>query len=248
MDDMKPTLPEIEELELFTFDIYDASDGPDDGLVWLLAEEQLPELGLLTEPRESLSWASQGVWELRPVALASTPGHKLDKFLEPELNQYEVPNVPLVPSDHLENSDPVGMVMVSSPLTYKVSVPSDQVRWLFRVTGLVSILLIGSLLLPILEHLHSTPLKSSAALASSLTKSQSVFHSGSEPVRVLTIMAGREDTIRDISFRYAGHFDQDLLEEIYHLNPNLKAPNDHLEDGQLIRIPLRRIPTSDLEE
>src|ERR1700694_2497196 len=191
MGDMKTTLAETEQLDLFTFDIYDASDCPDDGLVWLLAEEQLPELGLLTKPPESLSWASQGVWELRPVAPASTLGHKLEKCLEPELSQHEVPNVPLLPPDHLENSDPVGMVMVSSPLTYKVSVPSDQARWLIRVTALVSILLIGSMLQPILEHFHSTPLKSSAALASSLTKSQSVFHPRSEPVRVLTIMAGR---------------------------------------------------------
>jgi hypothetical protein len=37
---------------------------------------------------------------------------------------------------------------------------------------------------------------------------------------------------------YVGHFDEDLFEEIRQLNPDLKDP-DHLEDGQLIRIPLR---------
>jgi hypothetical protein len=40
------------------------------------------------------------------------------------------------------------------------------------------------------------------------------------------------------SIRYVGHFDDVLLEEIRNLNPDLKDP-DHLEDGQLIRIPLR---------
>jgi hypothetical protein len=43
---------------------------------------------------------------------------------------------------------------------------------------------------------------------------------------------------QDISIRYVGHFDNDLFEEIRKLNPDLKDP-DHLEDGQLIRIPLR---------
>ena len=40
------------------------------------------------------------------------------------------------------------------------------------------------------------------------------------------------------SIRYVGHFDDVLLEEIRKLNPDLKDPG-HLEDGQLIRIPLR---------
>jgi hypothetical protein len=60
----------------------------------------------------------------------------------------------------------------------------------------------------------------------------------SRPVRVLTVMAGRQETVKDLGVRYTGHFDQDLFEEIRKLNPDLKD-SDHLEDGQLIRIPLR---------
>jgi hypothetical protein len=60
----------------------------------------------------------------------------------------------------------------------------------------------------------------------------------SRPVRVLTVMAGRQETVKDLSVRYAGHFDEDLFEEIRKLNSDLKDP-DHLEDGQLIRIPLQ---------
>jgi hypothetical protein len=49
---------------------------------------------------------------------------------------------------------------------------------------------------------------------------------------------GWQETVKGISVRYAGHFDDDLFEEIRKLNPDLKDP-DHLEDGQLIRIPLQ---------
>ena len=37
--------------------------------------------------------------------------------------------------------------------------------------------------------------------------------------------------------RYVGHYDDDLSKQISSLNPDLKDP-DHLEAGQLIRIPL----------
>ena len=54
-------------------------------------------------------------------------------------------------------------------------------------------------------------------------------------------MAGRQETVKDLSVRYTGHFDDDLFEEIRKLNPDLIDP-DHLEDGQLVRIPLRATP------
>lgn len=47
-----------------------------------------------------------------------------------------------------------------------------------------------------------------------------------------------KETVKDISIRYIGHFDDDLFEEVRKLDPDLKDP-DCLEDGQLIRIPLR---------
>lgn len=55
--------------------------------------------------------------------------------------------------------------------------------------------------------------------------------------QVLTVMAGSEQTLRDLSMRYVGHFDSELSDKIRSLNPDLKDP-DHLEAGQLIRIPL----------
>jgi len=54
---------------------------------------------------------------------------------------------------------------------------------------------------------------------------------------VLTVVAGPQQTLKDLCLRYAGHFDSDLSKQIFSLNPGLKDA-EHLEDGQLIRIPL----------
>jgi hypothetical protein len=55
--------------------------------------------------------------------------------------------------------------------------------------------------------------------------------------QVLTVVAGSQQTLKDLSLRYAGHFDRGLSQEILNLNPDIKDAG-HLEAGQLIRIPL----------
>jgi hypothetical protein len=55
--------------------------------------------------------------------------------------------------------------------------------------------------------------------------------------QVLTVVAGPQQTLKDLSLRYVGRFDSDVAEKIRSLNPDLKDP-DHLEEGQLVRIPL----------
>jgi general secretion pathway protein A len=55
--------------------------------------------------------------------------------------------------------------------------------------------------------------------------------------QVLTVIAGPQQTLKDLTMRYVGHYDDDLSKQISSLNPDLKDP-DHLEAGQLIRIPL----------
>jgi hypothetical protein len=50
-------------------------------------------------------------------------------------------------------------------------------------------------------------------------------------------MAGPQQTLKELTLRYLGRFDSDLSKKIRSLNPDLKDP-DHLEAGQLIRIPL----------
>ena len=59
-----------------------------------------------------------------------------------------------------------------------------------------------------------------------------------ESGQVITVMAGPHQTLKDLTLRYVGHFDSDLSKTIRSLNPDLKDL-DHLEAGQLIRIPLR---------
>jgi general secretion pathway protein A len=54
---------------------------------------------------------------------------------------------------------------------------------------------------------------------------------------ILTVAAGANESIRDLSLRYVGRFDSNLSRQILVLNPDLKDP-DHLQDGQLVRIPL----------
>lgn len=55
--------------------------------------------------------------------------------------------------------------------------------------------------------------------------------------QVLTVAAGPQQTLKDLSLRYAGRYDNELSAKIRSLNPDVKDP-DHLEEGQLIRIPL----------
>jgi type II secretory pathway predicted ATPase ExeA len=54
---------------------------------------------------------------------------------------------------------------------------------------------------------------------------------------ILTVAAAANQSIKDLSLRYVGRFDSNLSNQILGLNPALKDP-DHLEAGQLIRIPL----------
>jgi hypothetical protein len=50
--------------------------------------------------------------------------------------------------------------------------------------------------------------------------------------QVLTVVARPEQTLKEISLLYAGHFDLQLLKDICAINPELKDPN-HIEAGQL---------------
>jgi hypothetical protein len=55
--------------------------------------------------------------------------------------------------------------------------------------------------------------------------------------QVITVAVKPNQTLLDISVLYAGRYDNDILKQILALNPELKNP-DHLEPGQLIRLPL----------
>jgi general secretion pathway protein A len=140
----------------------------------------------------------------------------------------------------------------TSHLTYDAGGKISPPKWPVRSAILIVILLSGTLLLAILgrsESKHAlTPAtfdSSSNALGSLITADRSedaAANYDAAPLdtgngQVLTVVAGPQQTLKDLSLRYLGHFDSELSEKISSLNPGLKDP-DHLEAGQLIRIPL----------
>jgi type II secretory pathway predicted ATPase ExeA len=137
-------------------------------------------------------------------------------------------------------------------LTYDAGGKVSSPKWPVRSAILIVILLSGTLLLAILgrsESKHAlTPGtfdSSSNALGAVVTADRSeapAANYDAAPLdtgngQVLTVVAGPQQTLKDLSLRYLGHFDSELSEKISSLNPGLKDP-DHLEAGQLIRIPL----------
>jgi hypothetical protein len=231
-------LPATEQIDFVTYEIYDDSSCQDDTVICLFPEEEPPTLNQPTEFFKSLSLDPQEIFAPEPMAsdcpLEEQPGMLPDSAHLQSANS----DVRLLPPNSSEGDGSFGIQITSSPLTYRPSPQFNLTRWLFRVAALVSILLIGSVLPSILEHIRPTPVKASAAVGGLSTAIQSAGRPRSGAVRVLTIMAGRDETVKEISLRYVGRFDDDLFEEICRLNPELKDP-DHLEDGQLIRIPLR---------
>jgi type II secretory pathway predicted ATPase ExeA len=137
-------------------------------------------------------------------------------------------------------------------LTYDAGKKIGPPKWPIRSAILAVIVLSGTLLLAILGRSESRqrltpaifdhssdalgvliPADGSGGTGASYDAAPQVTGSG----LVLTVAAGSQQTLRDLALKYVGHFDSDLLKEICSLNPGLKDP-DHLEAGQLIRIPL----------
>ncbi len=229
-------------IDLSNCENYDESHSGDSALIWLSSEEELP---LLEQPTEAANVfclvpqygfqrdaiAGGGAQEQQPC-VASLPA---DPF-------YTASDIQVL-SDNKPGKDSVAECFVSSPLTYRASAQFVATKWLLRVAALVVILLIGSELPSILEHVRPRRVKASATVGGEFSVAPGTAGS-TKTVRVLTVMAGREETVKEISLRFVGRFDDHLLQEISRLNPDLKDP-DHLEDGQLIRIPLRPRPPLD---
>ena len=126
----------------------------------------------------------------------------------------------------------------------------NRMGWPFRVLAFAGICLLGSLLPSLLERAEPARVTAAAALNSS-SNARLWFASANsskpptysaEPQdigsgQVLTVVARPGQTLKELSLLYVGHFDKDLFEQICGLNPELKDP-DHIEAGQLIRVPL----------
>jgi hypothetical protein len=233
-------LPQSEQIDLLTHEIYDCSSHRDDTLIWVSAEEESPALNQPPESFGSLSLDPQDVCGPEPMALDCPLKEQTGVLPDASYLQLANSDGRLLPPNSLEGDGCFGIQITSSPLTYRSSPRFNLMRWLLRIAALVSILLIGSVLPPILKHMRPIRVKAYATVGGPSAASQSAGRLGNRPVRVLTVMAGREETVKGISLQYLGYFDDDLLGEISRLNPNLKDFN-RLEDGQLIRIPLRTL-------
>ena len=242
MRDTMEKLPQKEQIELLTYEICEESNYNDDDdlLIWLCPEEESTNPNGQVETTECLSLDHQRecgpeptFYDLRqqPVGIAPDPTYLY-------CSETHVQSLPPKILERDRSSAGIADIETTSPLTYEPIEQFKLPRWLFRVSALACILLIGNLLLAILEQTLLSRTKASTVVDGASARTYRADPQGRTRVRVLTVMASRKETIKDISIRYVGDFDQDLFDEIRSLNPTLKDP-DHLEDGQLIRIPLR---------
>jgi type II secretory pathway predicted ATPase ExeA len=158
------------------------------------------------------------------------------------------PNIPAV-------NPPIPVEQPENPkslLTYNEGKQTGRLKWGFRAAGVACIALAAISIPAILDHAAPNSNKDLTNLqdASKVEMNTAAAdHSMSSPLnydaapqetqegQVLTVIAGPQQTVKDLSLRYAGRFDDNLSNEILRLNPDLKD-FDHLEAGQLIRIPL----------
>jgi hypothetical protein len=186
------------------------------------------------------------VTDFSAAPIASTPivASPVAKVSAPRPAQVATPNIP--------NSPNVKDRPLNSSLTYDVGKKVSVSKWPVQSAIAVVILLSASMLLTLMGRSQQKQTVTPPALVSSAdgasasvpadrtdetTASYDAAPEDTEQGQVLTVVAGPQQSLKDLSLRYAGHFDSDLSNKILSLNPDLKDP-DHLEVGELIRIPL----------
>jgi general secretion pathway protein A len=137
-------------------------------------------------------------------------------------------------------------------LSYGAGTKSSTPRWPMQLAILVIVLVSGTLLVALLGRSQSRQGLTPAAFdpasdtlgplppsdgSEGTTESYEADPQDTGNGQVLTVIAGPQQTLKDLTLRYVGHYDDELSKQISNLNPDLKDP-DHLEAGQLIRIPL----------
>jgi len=139
-------------------------------------------------------------------------------------------------------------------LTYRAAATSGRNSWASGAAIVAGILIFAGLsFAPLIARLMEpwrataasiAPERNAAGFAPSVASEfgpvNSSFSADPEDTasgQVITVVVGQGQTLEQISRAYIGRFDPQLLEEIRKLNPALKDP-DHLEPGQLIRLPL----------
>lgn len=142
----------------------------------------------------------------------------------------------------------------SSLLTYDAPTKAGASKWPKRSAFWGVALLCGAMLIAILvrsQSKHAPSPEASSPATSSISVGAANNSGSSETTsadydaapqdtgdgQVLTVAAGPQESVKDLSMRYAGRYDAALGARIKALNPDLKDL-DHLQDGQLVRIPL----------
>jgi type II secretory pathway predicted ATPase ExeA len=187
---------------------------------------------------ESLAHPSAGVVAMAAAAHASAPAAKLATSR---------PAPPASAGDKTSHA--------SSLLSYDAPAKTGPSKWPGRSAILGIVLLSVTMVLTIVVRSQSkrafTPgnldsSSSSSTLGASVNSGTSdaapADYDAAAPQdtgdgQVLTVAAGPQESVKDLSIRYNGRFDAELADKIKSLNPDLKDL-DHLEEGQLIRIPL----------
>ncbi len=148
-------------------------------------------------------------------------------------------------------------------LTYQPAKQPRRSGWVSRTAAISLLVIAGVLLFPSLRKLDRTALRAALHTAIQKITPQKLWNSRSvsaglgtdstgQPVTsdapahvtgplTITILAGSGETLRDISLRYLGRYDENLLEQIQALNPQLQDLNQ-IEAGQLVRLPLSPAP------
>jgi type II secretory pathway predicted ATPase ExeA len=152
------------------------------------------------------------------------------------------------------NSTPGNKIrQASSFLTYDSSKKVGPPKWPARSAAVAVILLLGTFFLAILGRSesrrritsetfdHSSDASIGAEVPSEPESAVADYDADPRDTgngQVITVAAGSQQTMKDLSLRYLGRFDSELSNEILSLNPDLKDADHLLEPGQLIRIPL----------
>jgi type II secretory pathway predicted ATPase ExeA/phage tail protein X len=200
-----------------------------------IVQEAVARLEMVPLPSESSIGTDSGASPATPVPPARVAGPRSVSIAAPTVAAPTVKDRPM-----------------NASITYEAGKKISVSKWPLRSAIFVVFLLSGTLLLSILGRSESRHAirpgifdNSSGDLGALIpsdpspgqTASYDAAPQDTENGQVLTVVAGPQQTLKDLCLRYAGHFDIDLSRQILDLNPGLKDA-EHLLDGQLIRIPL----------
>jgi len=173
--------------------------------------------------------------------------------LEPEVAQPSVPQ-PIAPLPPAASPVPDPEPEASSKLTYPaVTVRRVNKSWVYGSAAVAILTLLG---VGVISRSFGRQVKAASRAAETplqrpvqQTVEPTLAQANTTPqaissLQFLIVAVGPNDTAREISLRYLGRFDDEILAQIKALNPELKDLNQ-MAPGQLLRLPF---PTGTLKK